>query len=235
MKRVVITRALPEALRTAERVRARGAMPIIAPLLNIQARAFDTALNNTQALLFTSAAGVRAFAAATPARSIAALTVGDATAQAARQAGFAQVRAAQGDSDALARLAIATLDPKAGKVIHISGAHVAGDIASQLAAHGFDAERRVAYEAVAAAQLPAELQQPCDIILFHSARAAEIFAGFGAPYAARATAACLSAAVARAAVNSPLGQIMWARVIVSPAPRDEALLDAALAPTDANA
>jgi len=235
MIRVAITRAPPEAAQTAERVRARGATPVIAPLITIEPRAFDAALDNTQALLFTSTAGARAFAAATSARNVAVLAVGDATAQAARAAGFTEVRSADGDSNALAALALSTLDPKAGKVIHISGAHIAGAMAAALAAHDFKIERRIAYEAVAVAQLPAELAQSFDVILFHSARAAEIFAGFGAPYADRAAAACLSAAVARAAVNSPLGPVIWRRVMVAPHPHDEALVEIALAPTDASA
>ena len=235
MQRVAITRALPDALQTAGRVRQYGALPVVAPLITIAPRTFDTKIEDIQALLFTSAAGVRAFAAATPARDAAVLTVGLETARAARSAGFARVTAAGGSADALANLAVSTLEPKAGKVIHISGAHVAGDIAGALAAHGFETERRIAYEAVAAPQLPAELQQPCDIILFHSARAAAIFASFGAPYADQTMAACLSAAVAHAAVNSPLGPVSWRGVIVSPAPRDEALVAAALAPTDASA
>ena len=43
--RVAITRALPEAERTAEKLRARGAEPIVAPLLEVAPRAFATNLD----------------------------------------------------------------------------------------------------------------------------------------------------------------------------------------------
>jgi uroporphyrinogen-III synthase len=69
------------------------------------------------------------------------------------------------------------------------------------------------------------LLQPLDIVLFHSARAAEAFMQLGAPNADKLTAACMSEAVAQAA-----GKSRWARIIVSPAPREDALLRAALAP-----
>lgn len=235
MKRVAITRAEPEASRTAERVRALGAEPVLAPLLTITPRAFDTSLEHVQALLFTSANGVRAFAEATPARDVTVLTVGETTANAARAAGFGDVRASDGDSEALAACAIATLDPSKGRVLHIAGADVAGDVVEALTRAGFSAERRIAYEAIAATQLPQVLQQGSDVILFHSARAARVFAELGAPHADRSIAACLSAAVAHAASNSPLGRIPWARIIVSPRPREDALLRAALSPTDASA
>ena len=55
-------------------------------------------------LVFTSANGVAAFAALTPDRALPVFTVGDATAEAARAAGFAAVRSAGGDIGMLAAL-----------------------------------------------------------------------------------------------------------------------------------
>lgn len=226
--RVAITRAEPEAHATAARVRERGAEPVLAPLLRIAPLQFDTSLDGVQALLFTSANGVRAFAEASPARDVRVLAVGDATAAAARAAGFADVLSAAGDVDALAALARAELSPGRGALVHISGRHVAGDLAGGLA--GFNVERRVAYEALAAEQLPEALAQPLDVVLFHSARAAQIFCALGAPDAARLTACCLSQAVAEAA-----NAAAWRRLVVAPAPREAALLDACLPPPHAPA
>src|SRR4051812_48630120 len=96
--RVAITRALPEALRTAEKIAARGGEPILAPLLEIAPRPFDLALERVRALLFTSANGVRAFATGSARRDVMALCVGDATADGAREARFAEVRSAAGDA-----------------------------------------------------------------------------------------------------------------------------------------
>ncbi|MGE0597200.1 MAG: uroporphyrinogen-III synthase [Hyphomonadaceae bacterium] len=220
---VAITRALPGAERTAARVRAFGAAPILAPLISIVACAYDTNVDGAQALLFTSASGVRAFPNARARTSMPVLTVGDATAQAAREAGFADVSSADGDARALAALAQARLDPAAGKLIHISGDHVAGDLSGALAAAGFRVERRIAYAARAALAPPPAFSQPLDLTLFHSPRAARIFVGLGAPGAAGMSAACLSEAVAEEARKAP-----WRSVIVAPAPREDALLQAAL-------
>jgi uroporphyrinogen-III synthase len=228
-RRVAITRAAPDAMRTADNLRALGAEPVLAPLLTIAPHAFEADLAGVQALLFTSANGVRAFTDAIQARHLRVLAVGDATAAEARNAGFPQVQSAAGDGTALAAFAIASLDPGAGRVLHISGDHVAGDIIGALQEAGFAAERRIAYNSIAVTQLPSTLTDEIDTILFHSARAAEIFVSFGAPRANQLTAACLSAAVARAASDSPERRIVWARLIVSPHPREDALLHAALA------
>lgn len=224
MIRIAITRALPDAERTAERLRQLGAEPLLAPLLSIVPCGYDTNVDGAQALLFTSANGVRAFPDARNQRARPVLAVGDATAQAARDAGFLDVRSADGDVNALAALAARTLDINAGKLIHIGGDHVAGDLAGALAQAGFRVERRVAYASVAAGALPEAFTQPLDVVLFHSARAANVFHALGAPAAANLTAACMSAAVAAAASVSP-----WQQIRVAPLPREESLLQTALA------
>lgn len=223
MKRVAVTRALPDALATAERLRQRGADAIVAPLLAIVPCGYDTNTEGAQALLFTSSNGVRAFPDVRRARETLVLTVGDATADAARSAGFANVHSANGDVDVLAAVAKQMLDPANGKLIHIAGDHVAGDLGGALRAAGFTVERRLAYASVAATALPETLKAPLDVVLFHSARAAETFVALGAPNAESTIAACLSSAVADAARGA-----MWKAVIVSPAPREDAFLTAAL-------
>lgn len=223
-QRIAITRALPEAERTAEKLRTLGADPIVAPLLEVKDRAFDADIGDMQALLFTSANGVRASAHKIANRSLPVLTVGDATARAARDAGFSDVRSAGGDVTALSALANASLDPKAGTLLYLSGADVAADLVGWLIAAGFTATRRIVYEARVVAALPAIYGQPFDIIAFHSARAARAFAAFGAPNAARMSAACISDAVAAAAG----AKVKWGRIIVASAPQDEALWRAAL-------
>ena len=178
MLRVAITRAEPEASRTAARVRARDRLV---------------------------------------------LTVGDATAEAAREAGFNDVRSADGDVNALVALAKRELDPARGKLIHIAGDHVAGDLGGELRAAGFSVERRLAYASVAAAPLPPALNGPLDIVLFHSPRAAQRFIELGAPNAANLVAGCMSAAIAEAA-----GKVSWRRIITAPRPREDDLLAATL-------
>lgn len=221
--RVAITRAAPEGERTAERLRAMGAQPVLAPLLTIAPRAFDPNVEGAQALIFTSINGVRAFGAANRARSATVLAVGAATATAALELGFKDVRSANGNVADLAAAARTQLQPQSGMLIHIGGAHLAGDLGGELRNAGFTVDRRIAYEAVAATQLPPAFSQPLDAVIFHSARAAQVFVALGAPGSARLTAAFLSRAAAAAAGRTP-----WKRVIVAPKPREEDLLSALL-------
>lgn len=223
MKRVAITRAMPEAETTAERVRALGAEPIVAPLLTIMPCGYDTNTEGAQAIIFTSSNGVRAFPDVRGARDRIVLTVGDVTAEAARAAGFTDVRSANGDVKSLAELAKRDLDPAKGKLIHIAGDHVAGDLGGELRAAGFKVERRLAYASVARPTLPEALLAPLDIVLFHSARAADTFVALGAPNAGGMTAGCMSKSIADAAAKTA-----WTRIIVAPAPREDALLAATL-------
>ncbi|MFT3728842.1 MAG: uroporphyrinogen-III synthase [Terricaulis sp.] len=219
--RVAITRAAPENARTAARLQQRGDLPLLAPLLDIEPRPFDLSLDGVQALLFTSSSGAHAFASHSHARNLPVLAVGDATAQAARDRGFAHVSSANGDVATLAALAARTLDPSAGKLLHVAGTHIAGDLGGTLRAAGFDVERRLTYEAVAVTALPLSFQEPLDAVLFHSARAAMVFAALGAPRADQLAAVCMSEAVGDAAKKT-----VWKQVIVAAAPREDALLAA---------
>lgn len=220
--RVAVTRALPEARGTAERLRSLGAEPVLAPLLVREPLSFEAPSPGAQALLFTSSAAPPLFAAHA-ARMLPAFCVGDATAAAARAAGFTDVRSADGDVEKLAALAASTLNPASGALTHVSGADVAGDLAGKLRAGGFDVEQRIVYKAHAVRALPEALRGPLDIVLFHSPRAADAFLALGAPGAAALTAGCLSPAIAAAASKT-----RWKSVIVAPAPREEALLQAVL-------
>ncbi|MBX3428224.1 MAG: uroporphyrinogen-III synthase [Hyphomonadaceae bacterium] len=223
MLRVAITRAQPEADRTAERVRARGHEAIVAPLITIVPCGYDTNTEGAQAIIFTSSNGVRAFPDVRGARDRIVLTVGDITAAAAREAGFKDVRSANGDVRSLAALIKRDLHPTNGKLIHIAGDHVAGDLGGDLRAAGFSVERRLAYASVAAPALPEALNGPLDIVLFHSPRAAECFVALGAPNAANLAAGCMSTAIAAAAAKTS-----WKRIITAPRPREDDLLAATL-------
>jgi uroporphyrinogen-III synthase len=223
-KRIAVTRAQPDADATAARIRARGHEAVIAPLLEIAPRAVDTDVSGALALIFTSSNGVRAFPVTQDAKAIRVFAVGDATAEAARGFGFSDTESADGDVGTLAALVKSRLDPRGGKLIHVGGADLAGDLGGELTAAGFIVERRIAYAAIAATALPAAFKQPLDIVLFHSARAAATFIALGAPNAVSLTAACISPNTAAAA-----RQTAWRRILVAPKPREDDLLDAALA------
>jgi uroporphyrinogen-III synthase len=231
---VLITRAEPEAERIARTLGARGIATLIEPLMAIRflpqsTESFTPFLTGAQALLFTSANGARAFAVATTRRDFRVFAVGDATARAARAAGFESVVSAGGNVEDLAARVIASLKPADGALIHAAGSVTAGDLAGLLGAAGFTLRRAVLYEAVPANRLsdPARLaleRGEIDAAVFFSPRNAATFvrltAGMRNP-CADVIAVALSEAVASALQPSP-----WRRVVTAAAPTEAALLDA---------
>jgi uroporphyrinogen-III synthase len=192
-------------------------------------------LDGVQAALFTSANGVRAFAAATPRRDFRAFAVGDATAAAARDAGFTDVAGAGGAVEDLARLVIARLKPKDGALIHAAGSVTAGDLAGLLEAAGFAVRRAVLYEAAPSEALSpatrdAIVRGDIDAALFFSPRNAATFVRLATGLdegCKHMIAVALSATVAE-----KLAPLPWRRVAVASAPNEDALLaalDASLA------
>ncbi|MBN9481446.1 MAG: uroporphyrinogen-III synthase, partial [Bordetella sp.] len=135
IRRVWVTRAEPGAARTADRLTALGFTPIVAPLLTLSPLpgALDAAPSpeTVAALALTSPNGVEAFAPLIPRfRDHPVFAVGDATAEAARAAGFADVRSASGDIHALARLVAAEAPP--GLLLAPGAREPAGDLPALL-------------------------------------------------------------------------------------------------------
>jgi uroporphyrinogen-III synthase len=233
---VLITRPEPEANELAERLAARGYATLIEPLLEIRllmdGRPLDFA--GVQAILISSANGVRALdarlAASDKARALPLFAVGPASAEAATAAGFLGVEAANGDVGALAALVGRRCTPSQGRLVHVAGSVVAGDLAGRLAAQGFTVDRVTLYEAVPARTLSPSATRALkagtiDQMLFFSPRTAETFvrlieeAGLGAALG-RATALCLSDAVATVA-----GRLSWGAIRIAARPEEEALLE----------
>ena len=218
--RVWITRAQPEASATAERVRELGFEPVVEPVLEVQPVAEPVDFEGVGALAFTSRNGVRALAALSPERGLPVFTVGDATAAAAREAGFAEVVSASGDVAALAELIGRRREGLAGEVLYLAPEEPARDLAQALADRGVPARSQAIYRTVA---LDVGTAPQVDAVLFHSAKAAAGLAGsLDSMLLASAMAAiCLSPAVAAA-----LGDLSFGEVLVAPSPNEDALLQA---------
>jgi len=230
MTRALITRPTEDAQPLAAALTALGIEPVIEPLLAIAPLpAVLPPLDGVRALLFTSANGVRAFAAKSDRRDLAAFAVGPATAEAARTAGFGTIETAEGDADALARLVAERLKPDAGRLIHVAGSTVTGDLAGQLTAQGYAVERIALYDAVPADALSLRVADDLaagriDWVLLFSPRTAAIFARLvrnaGRVDALKScTALCLSPPVAEAVSSLP-----WHRVHIASKPDQANLL-----------
>jgi uroporphyrinogen-III synthase len=105
--RLLLTRPEPDGARTAAALRARGHDVALAPLLRMEPIACDIPDKAYGAVVMTSANAARAVATH-PRRdalmALPAFTVGGRSAQAARDAGFGDVRSADGDKADLGAL-----------------------------------------------------------------------------------------------------------------------------------
>lgn len=240
--RLLITRPAEDAAPLADRLEVMGYATAVEPMLDlVWLDGPEPGLDDVQALLFTSANGVRGYVKRTGRRDRPVYAVGDATARAARAAGFASVESASGDVYALAGLVAARCRPEAGLLLHVAGSKLAGDLAGLLGQAGFSLRRETLYDAVPSVRLgdgTAELMRTHGLAgaLFFSPRTARSFvrlvAEAGLADACRTVDAfCLSPAVAEAASTYGDGQPMpWRSVRTAPRPEQEALLGLLPAP-----
>ena len=230
-RRVLVTRPAADAAPLMAALAARGFDVLLEPMLTIRHLAGpELDLHGIAGILFTSANGVRAFAARSRRRDLTAYAVGEATGEAASAAGFARVHSAGGNVEDLAALIVGHAEPST--LVHAAGGAMAGDLSGLLEGAGFEVRREVLYEAEKSAALSDEAQKAIaagevDLVLFFSPRTAASFVSLAEAAGLQGAfdgieAVCLSPAVAEAASG-----LDWRRTTVASAP-DQASLLAAL-------
>ncbi|MGH7092881.1 MAG: uroporphyrinogen-III synthase [Stellaceae bacterium] len=228
--RALVTRPRAEAATLAMALAARRIEAVVEPLIEIGWRDGKLDLAGVQAVLCTSANGVRALARASGERTVPLYAVGEATEMRAQTEGFRTVESAGGDVRALVRLVRVRLRPGAGRLVHIAGSAMAGDLAGELRAAGFAVDRAVLYDAQPAAALTPETaaalaKQSIDLALFFSPRTAAIFARLAAASGiAEALARVTAISISRAA-DAGLGDLAFRSRLVAAAPTQAAVLD----------
>jgi uroporphyrinogen-III synthase len=229
--RLLVTRPEPDAERTGATLRARGHDVLLAPLLRVEAIACDLGEAAYGAVVMTSANAARAVAAHPSRAVLAALpafTVGRRTAEAARAAGFADVRSADGDKADLAALIRAEYEAARGPLLYLAGEDRAGEL--DLSASGVAVVTTVIYRAVAAERFPdavadALAASAIDGVLHFSRRSAQAYLACGCRDDLLAGALaplqlCLSAAVA-----APLAAAGAALIRIAPHPDEAAMIE----------
>jgi uroporphyrinogen-III synthase len=178
--RLLVTRPEPDGERTGAALRARGHDVALAPLLRMQPIACDIPDKAYGAVVMTSANAARAMATH-PRRDallvLPAFTVGRRSAQAARDAGFGDVRSADGDkADLVALIRRQYADGR--PLLYLAGEERAGEL--DPAAVGAPVETAVIYRAVAVERFPPGIAAALndgalDGVLHFSRRTAEAY------------------------------------------------------------
>jgi uroporphyrinogen-III synthase len=223
--KVLITRPQEDGKEIARRLAERGHQALLAPLLTPRFHdGPEPDLKGVQAILATSANGIRAFVRRSPRRDFSIFAVGPQTADEARKSGFTEVRNADGDAKALA-LAATLWAAKKGVLLHVCGEDAPGTLAENLILRGFKVRRCPLYAIEPATSLPDEARaalaaRALDAAMFFSPRSARIFGllADGLP-TDDLTALCISPATAQALSPTP-----FARIAVAARPNQAAIL-----------
>ncbi|MBU6235760.1 MAG: uroporphyrinogen-III synthase [Alphaproteobacteria bacterium] len=209
---IIITRTQFGADALAHRLEGLGYNPVVLPLLEAQATGAPAPLEKPNGIIVTSAQIFRylpsGFARAVPVHA-----VGDATAAAARAAGFEDVSASHGDVKALC--ADVRMQKPTGTWLYIGPEEPAAGTAEALSSIGCKIMNWAVYRTVPArydnAALATYLEghKPCYVLL-HSAKAAAIFANAIQQYGPDARLSqikvlCLSKAVLECLANIHFG------------------------------
>jgi len=221
---VLVTRPEPGASETAQRLLALNHHPVVAPLLRVQ-RLRPALPADVGAVLVTSGNALPCLPASLHGTPL--LAVGNATAERARAAGFAQVLSADGDAAALAELTRQACRP--GAALLLATACQQGEpLAAALRDAGFVVHRRAVYAAQAVERMPPPAVQALQAgilaaALFMSAETARAFARLLPPQLLPALADVEALAIGQPAAEA-LHFLPWRRVRVSAKPTQDSLL-----------
>lgn len=177
---ILITRPEPDAAETAKQLRALGHMPVMAPLLVIVFAPPPKDNPNPAAIILTSRNGVRALSSwpdATRWRDLPVFVTGRATAEAARGAGFTDVRSAAGNAADLAKLVTTELGKNVGPILYPAARDHSRALLEGLSANGYDIRIVEAYAAEMKTRFAPEILtairgQSIDGVLIYSNRTA---------------------------------------------------------------
>jgi uroporphyrinogen-III synthase len=140
---VLVTRPAPDNETTAAALRERGFEPMLAPMLVFQALPFQIETSRDfRGLIVTSTNALRAVAAhpLTRLQGLPTFVVGARTEHAARQAGFRDVRTAEGDAASLRELIVASAPERRGvpPLLYLSATDVSRDLGGELGLRGIN-------------------------------------------------------------------------------------------------
>lgn len=180
MPKIWVTRSQPAADLSVAKLSAKGFDAVAAPLIKItKPRSHPPRLPREAYVIVTSKNGIAALTGTTEARHWPVLTVGDATAEAARNAGFQDVTSANGTSKEVIALIQSLTIPQGRPLVHVAGTKARRQIVENLRSQGYAAERHIYYASHSAASLPVFDIGDISHVLLYSPLAAKTLQTFG--------------------------------------------------------
>lgn len=235
MKRVLVTRPEPDDAATAARLSALGLDPVMCPLMVRET--LHTSLpasDGFAGLVLTSTNALRALderGELTRYLDLPVFAVGEKTANAAREFGFAKVTSGAGDADSL--IALLRRQNLSGSLFYPSGTKLSVDIAAALAPAGILVITSPVYTMrpidTPAAQFCRKLvDDRIDAVLFYSRQNAQLFCELVANDLTMAQRADLTMICLSENVASPLLAAKFPRIALADYPSEEGMMALAL-------
>ncbi len=230
---VLVTRTQPGATHTATALQKRGYEALIDPVLNIvTTQAPPPDLTGVQAIVATSAHGVRAVAAVSGAKNTPLFCLSGASFDAASDAGFCgETFKTDGHAKDIAVAVSAHLSSQGGPVpvLWVRGRHFAFDMAKALGGFGCKVQQWEAYAAQPVAALCPQTiaaihEGQIKAVLFHSARGAKHFVRLA--HNAGVNLSGLKAVAMSAEAAKPLRPVEFGEIYLAARPDEAALLSA---------
>lgn len=235
---ILVTRPHPDNEATADVLRARGHAVLLAPVLKFEPVAFhDERETRYDGVIVTSANAIRGIAPQLPDLGLLDLplfAVGEHTAAAARDAGFADVVVAGGDAAALRDKVVQSardkLLKKKSTLLYLAGADLSRDLGGELGAEGFNVVTQTTYRMAPVKVLPREV---CDgfaahgieAVLHYSRRSARAFLDAARDEGVEISALAIPQCCLSETVAGVLREAGASQVLVAATPDENALFD----------
>lgn len=235
---ILVTRPHPDNAATADHLRARGHTVLLAPALKLEPLAsLGASEASFDAVLVTSANAIRAVAAQLPDLGLLQLplfAVGEHTAAAAREVGFAEVIVAGGDAASLRDKVMQSARDKVLKknstLLYLAGADLSRDLGGELGAEGFRVVTQTTYRMAPVTHLPREV---CDgfaahgieAVLHYSRRSARAFLDAARDEGVEISALAIPHCCLSETVAGVLRDAGASQVLVAATPDETALFD----------
>tara|TARA_B100001057_G_scaffold352746_1_gene354463 strand:- start:185 stop:883 length:699 start_codon:yes stop_codon:yes gene_type:complete len=146
---ILLTRQLEDCSEMILKLQSLGHQVSHLPLLNIDAVNYDEiGISNFKGIIFTSANAVKFLNYKKVDKNILCFCVGSVTEKKARNVGFQNVIAAEGNVENLKELILRNFDKNNGKLIYVSGQTISIDLDQQLLKEGYDIKRIVNYKTI---------------------------------------------------------------------------------------
>lgn len=233
--KVLVIRAGDPAARTARNLSAHGHEAVLLPLSEIRPTGASLPEGRFDALIFTSAAAPRILAlqlADFPVLlHLSAYCVGEATAVAAREAGFEECRVSEGDARSLAEMISSDIDrkdlPERAEILYPAARHRAFDFAAALPQARI--ETVTVYESALRDPGRDEFMRAVQAlqkgaVFIHSARACRHFFDLSARYDAEGALADLTVVTISETVAGEAPEWAANRIIVAETPDEAAMI-----------